>query len=84
MIRPAEPEDLSACLELLSRFSNGILELGAKTFVCEQKGRLVGFVICKVLDSRLPLDIVSRIGQIDTIVVDKTLNNYRFIFYSLF
>lgn len=45
---------------------------------------VVGFVICKVLDSHLPLDIKQRIGQIDTIVVDKTIENYGLITAGLY
>lgn len=84
MIRKAKPEDLNGCLLLLKRFSDGILELGAQTFVCQQGENIAGFVICKVLDNRLPFGVTQRIGQIDTIIVDKNLGNYGYIMHLLY
>ena len=70
MIRRAKPEDYDTCCQLLQNYSEGSVENWGQTFVAEQEGRVVGFVVCRLFDEYFPFG-KATIGKMEPIIVES-------------
>jgi hypothetical protein len=81
MIRPSQPNDYKACLELLGKYSYGTVENWGQTFVCEVNKEVIGFVCCRLYDEYLPLGLTRKVGRLEPIVIepDNSYALYRLV-----